>query len=94
MAYLSLVASEVQYFCLGFTILMLTLLLSFLYDRPCMKQERKGKEQTLMCLLLFLLQEATHISEGVGWMKLGASQEFYFEHGLLMNSEKIQIIKK
>lgn len=34
-----------------------------------MKQERKGKEQMLMCLLLFLLQEAIHISEGVGWMK-------------------------
>lgn len=87
MDYLWLVASEVQYFC--FIILMLTLLLSFLYDRSCMKQERKGKEQILMSLLLFLLQEATHISEGVCWMKLCASLEWYFAHGLLMNSEKI-----
>ena len=41
-----------------------------------------------MCSLPFLLQEAIHISEGVGWMKLCASEELYVEHGVVMNSEK------
>jgi len=35
-----------------------------------MKQERKGKGRMLTCLLLFLLQEATLIFEGVGCVKL------------------------
>lgn len=42
-----------------------------------MKQEREGKERILMCLLLFLLQEATLISEEVGWVKLCSSLELY-----------------
>lgn len=42
-----------------------------------MKQEREGKERILMCLLLFLLQEATLISEEVGGVKLCSSLELY-----------------